>query len=261
MYNALTDREVESPITPKMQPVLCLYFRPRASGKGMVRVRLFQNMSKLTGENNGAYKHGQANTHLYKVWRHIKTRCGNPNDSHYKRYGGRGISVCKEWAMSFSMFAAWANANGYAEGLTIDRINNDGNYEPDNCRWVSRYENNTKKSNVKITLKDAEAIKERRKQTGETYKEIAKDYNCSPSTIGQVIKGLTHQATEEAYREARANYKPIKHRVFTEQEKEEIRARYAGGNITQKELGAIYGVSQRTINVIVGTRRTYNKRR
>ena len=264
MYNTLTDREVESPINLKMQPALCLYFRPRASGKGIMRVRLFQDMNHYNsraGEKNGSYKHGQINMHLYKVWRHIKTRCGNPNHSQYGSYGGRGIKVCKEWADSFTTFAVWARANGYAENLTIDRVDNNGNYEPANCRWITRYENNTKKSTVKIILAEAEAIRERYARTGETYKEIAKDFNCSPDTIGQIIRGLTHHKTEAEYREARANYTPQQHRVFTDEEKAAIRSRYAAGGITQKELGLIYGVSQRTINVIVGTKRTYNKRR
>lgn len=84
--------------------------------------------------------HGQSKTRLYYVWNSMRMRCKNPNSSNYSNYGGRGIDVCKEWNDSFEPFYKWAIENGYKEGLTIDRINNDGNYEPGNCRWATHKE-------------------------------------------------------------------------------------------------------------------------
>lgn len=81
-------------------------------------------------------KHGQAGTPLYAVWNGMKQRCGNPNSTSYADYGGRGINVCEEWN-NFDSFYEWATSNGYRQGLSIDRIDNSGNYEPSNCRWVS----------------------------------------------------------------------------------------------------------------------------
>ena len=86
---------------------------------------------------------------LYKVWQGMKTRCYNPNFIYYCNYGGRGIMICDEWKNDFSKFYELAINNGYKEGLTIDRINNDGNYEPDNCRWITRAEQNRNQRKTK----------------------------------------------------------------------------------------------------------------
>jgi hypothetical protein len=86
-------------------------------------------------------KHKQSRTKLYKVWEEMKQRCNNQNNASYSNYGNRGISVCPEWQDDFQVFYDWAMENGYADGLQIDRINNDGDYEPGNCRWVTKKEN------------------------------------------------------------------------------------------------------------------------
>lgn len=95
-------------------------------------------------------KHGGCNEKLYRVWASMKQRCTNVNDKRYHRYGGRGISFCDEWK-DYSAFSDWAKNNGYSDGLCLDRINNDGNYEPNNCRWVTNKENcNNMSRNVLI---------------------------------------------------------------------------------------------------------------
>lgn len=90
-------------------------------------------------------KHGETGTRLYRIWSGMKTRCYNPKSPHYNRYGGRGIIVCDEWKNDYTAFRDWALANGYDDTLTIDRKENDGNYEPSNCRWTTPKEqaNNT----------------------------------------------------------------------------------------------------------------------
>ncbi len=87
----------------------------------------------------GKIKHGMATTRLYQCWADMKQRCNNPHNQFYARYGGRGITYCESWE-DFEPFMQWALSNGYSDLLTLDRINNDGNYTPDNCKWSTQAE-------------------------------------------------------------------------------------------------------------------------
>jgi hypothetical protein len=93
--------------------------------------------------------HGMSNTQIFKVWQGMKRRCTNKNDPCYIKYGARGITICPEWEHDFTAFYNWAVANGYKEGLQIDRIDYNGNYCPQNCRWVDIYKQANNKRNVK----------------------------------------------------------------------------------------------------------------
>lgn len=88
---------------------------------------------------NTMTKHGARHTRLYRIWRAMRQRCSNPNTDYYHIYGGRGISVCDEW-QEFKPFQKWALSHGYADDLSIDRQNVDGNYCPENCRWATSKE-------------------------------------------------------------------------------------------------------------------------
>ena len=90
-------------------------------------------------------KHGGKGTRLYRIWHGMKQRCYNPKSDHYNLHGGRGIGVCAEWLHDFAVFQKWALSHGYQDDLTIDRIDNDKGYQPDNCRWATVKEQNNNK--------------------------------------------------------------------------------------------------------------------
>lgn len=101
--------------------------------------------------------HGLSHTKLYHIWEGMKRRCNNESDVGYHKYGARGIRICNEWQNDFKVFYDWAIQNGYEDGLTIDRINNEEGYCPENCRWVTLLEqaNNTR-SNHRIVCRGEE---------------------------------------------------------------------------------------------------------
>ena len=97
-----------------------------------------------------------AHLRIHETWSGMKSRCMNPNDTRYSDYGGRGITVCDEWKNDFFAFYKWAMANGYSDDLTIDRIDNEKGYSPDNCRWASAQDQaRNRRSNINITIGNA----------------------------------------------------------------------------------------------------------
>lgn len=133
-------------------------------------------------------KHNLSHSRIYRIFNHIKQRCLNPNDSKYKDYGGRGIKICKEWEDNFINFYNWSIANGYEENLSIDRIDNNGNYEPKNCRWVTNIEQqNNKRNNHIITYNNKEY----------TISNFCKKFNLNERLVRQRINVYGYEEPEK----------------------------------------------------------------
>lgn len=123
-------------------------------------------------------RHGQTRTRLYVAWQHMIGRCTRESDKAYRWYGGRGIAVCSEWLNSFEAFRDWSVANGYADNLTIDRIDVDGNYCPENCRWITIDEQQRNKTNNTFIDYDG---------TTKTVGEWAREFGCVPAAVYREI--------------------------------------------------------------------------
>ena len=150
---------------------------------------LVEGKSKSCGSCHGeknigdrTRKHGDFGKPLYCVWAAMKRRCFNKNVAYYEDYGGRGITVCDEW-IDYIPFKEWALSTGYEEGLTIERIDVNGNYCPENCKWISLSEQNKNKRNsVRIEY------------NGQSYsiKEIAEITGLKERTVrGRYERGWT----------------------------------------------------------------------
>ena len=146
-------------------------------------------------------KHGGSKDLLYSVLRNMKNRCNNKNDKSFKYYGQKGIKVSSEWS-SYTDFKKWALSNGYSKGLVIDRINNNDNYKPENCRWITREENTihsanrnnyVSNKNIKLSHQDIIEIKNIYSKGKHIKSEIAKIFNVSKAHITRLTKeGVTN---------------------------------------------------------------------
>ena len=119
-------------------------------------------------------KHGLEHTRLYGIWSDMRLRCYDEKNIAYHRYGGRGITICNEWKNDVKAFYDWATANGYMDSLTIDRIDNEGNYCPENCRWATVKEQaSNRRSNILVTHNGkTQTMKEWANEVGIPYKVV-----------------------------------------------------------------------------------------
>lgn len=130
---------------------------------------------------------------LFTVFSSMKSRCYNPNAPDYKNYGGRGIRICAEWLGSRAAFIEWGDNNGYRPGLQLDRTNNDGNYEPSNCRFVTPAVNSRNASFCKLDETKALEIKNRYLSGGISQKKLGEIYGVSQMTISLIVQDKVWQ--------------------------------------------------------------------
>ena len=137
-------------------------------------------------QNNPNYKHGGKGLRLYRIWNNMKKRTLNPNATQFTNYGGRGITICNEW-LKFIPFRDWALSNGYDDSLTIDRIKNNGNYNPENCQWITQKENSRKKSTTTITIEIANEIRYLWKTGKYMQRDLAEKYSINQGIISMIV--------------------------------------------------------------------------
>lgn len=173
--------------------------------------------------------HGMSKTPLFKVWSSMRERCRNPKCPQYPNYGGRGITICERWQTFEAFFQDMHE--GYAAGLMLDRIDNDGPYSPENCRWASRIvSENNKRSNHRLTLNNET----------HTIAEWARIKGLTPSALQQrIASGLTIQD---------ALTQPPRIRKLSAETVREIRA--LEGKFSQHAIGRMYGLYQSEVRRI-----------
>lgn len=163
---------------------------------------------------------------LYRIWCNMRYRCNKTYTDHYARYGGRGIKVCAEWDNlndGFKNFEAWAKEHGYEDSLTIDRIDNNGNYEPDNCRWVDRKTNTRNRSVSRMLTYNGETLH---------IVEMAEKYGIPVTTVmGRYQNGWSAE---------KILLTPVK-------KNKERTVLFNGKNVSLRELSALTGVNLNTI--------------
>lgn len=157
-----------------------------------VKTRATNSCGCSKGQRIGDAKrtHGLRQHRLYKIWTQMKTRCYNDNYAGSKYYSKRGITICDEWRDDFQAFYDWAMDNGYDDKLQIDRKDNDGNYEPSNCRFVTNAQNSRNSRNTKLTWGIINEIRNTKLLIPNiTGVEIAKAYHISATHVCDILKG------------------------------------------------------------------------
>lgn len=161
--------------------------------------KLRQGWTKSCGclqrEHLGDYRrtHGKTDTKIYIIWTNMRSRCQYKKNSMYYNYGGRGISVCEEW-QRFEPFYEWAIANGYKEGLSLERIDVDGNYEPSNCKWIPLKDQslNQRRSHLITAFGKTQTIKEWADESGIKYDTIERRINQYGWSAERAVSVLPH---------------------------------------------------------------------
>lgn len=182
------------------------------------RDKVKSNIKKLIERNT---KHGLSKDipRLYRIWKGIKARCYIKSASGYKDYGGRGIYLCEEW-FDYKIFYQWSLRNGYNKDLTLERINVNSNYSPNNCKWISKAEQaNNKRNNVKTEINNEEL----------TLTQISNKYNISYNVV------------------LNRYHKGVRGGDLVSPKHEPIKVEYLGETISLSELSKKYNVKYATI--------------
>lgn len=150
--------------------------------------------------------HGLSNSKIYSVYSNMKDRCFNNNNHAYNNYGGKGVTVCKQWVEDFKIFYEWSINNGYKEGLSIDRVDANGNYEPSNCRWITLSQNVSLANKTNVRRKADKGDYYGVSPEGDVYyfsnaSEFCREHNLNANAVRRVARG-----ERKAYKKWRFGY-------------------------------------------------------
>lgn len=187
--------------------------------------------------------HGMSDTRIYRTWADMIQRCHNRNKAGYKNYGARGISVCTEW-QTFAGFYAWAMQSGYDDSLTIDRIDVNGHYTPENCRWATReMQDNNKRTNVFVEIHGQKlTLSQAARKYDVTFKQMRHRY-----MVGERGEKLLEPGKKGSKRTGPRN-SPLKKLTATGIAEVKWLARHT--DLFQSEIAERYGVSQNLVSKI-----------
>lgn len=150
---------------------------------------IYRNHCECTKRGKRISKFTNSHKRLLLTFYRMKARCHNERNTDYYNYGKRGIKVCDEWLADPDIFCEWALKNGYQDNLSIDRIDNNKGYSPDNCRWSTSTQQSRNRKGVKLSMEIAKKIRsDYESNPNQTYKEISKNYNVSYHNISLIIR-------------------------------------------------------------------------
>lgn len=190
---------------------------------------------KIDGTRERLEKHGMSDSRLYREWACIKARCKEECNSRWKDYGGRGIIVCDEWDGSFEKFRDWALNNGYDDGLTIDRIDVNGDYTPSNCRWITNKEQQRNRRNNKTVVYKGEC---------QTLIELCEKYDANYHLVeSRLLRGWDIEKAVETPKRVFSYYssKPLLERSYA----------FNGEVKPLKEWANTFGISHNRIHYYI----------
>jgi len=153
-----------------------------------------------------SFVHGSRHTRLYSIWTNMKSRCHNSKSTGYENYGGRGIKVCKEWKNDFVTFERWAKSNGYSDDLTIERVDFNLDYSPENCEWIPIFEQSRNRRSLLLISKDGvtNSLKGWCRELGVNYKTVYTHMQRKKATPEEALDTMLekHKETEQAFKDA-----------------------------------------------------------
>lgn len=237
-YNRFTVIEFEGDITKRSSYVTCICECGEILNVNIHNLRSGKTKScgcyrdELASDKNGT--HRMSKTRLYKIYNKIKERCYTPSCERYKNYGGRGIVMCKEWLDDFMSFHEWAVNNGYEDHLSIERIDIDGNYCPENCKWITMKEQAYNKQNTFWVEYNGEHI-----SLSKLLKQLGLYNKMGAIKKRMSVNGIPLEDAIKVNNRKETNIMTIKHKL--------IKSRMANMKITIDDLSTISEISKDTL--------------